>query len=137
MIEVVKAGNAGLMLGLLDRIGLGGAGQARLYTGTRPQASASPSGTLVAQLLFADLAGTIEVTTGDLLLSQGPESVVLVGSAPTWARVYNGDNEHLFDCDVRLSTASDTGQELVVAAPAGFYAGAIIRILGGTFSARP
>lgn len=137
MIEVVKAGNAGLMLGLLDRIGLGGAGQVRLYTGTRPTASSAPSGTLVALLLFADLAGTIEVTTGDLLIDQGPESVVLVGSAPTWARVHNGDDEHLFDCDVRLSTVPDTGQELVVDAPDGFYTGAIIRILSGTFSARP
>lgn len=137
MIEVVKAGNAGLMLGLLDRIGTGGAGQVRLYAGARPAASAAPSGTLVALLLFADVAGTIEAATGDLVVSQGPESVVLVGLPPTWARVSSGENEHLFDCDARLSTGADIGQELVVSAPDGFYAGAIIRILGGTFSARP
>lgn len=137
MIEVVKGGNAGLMLGLLDRINTGGAGRVQLYAGSRPSASASPSGTLVALLLFADLAGTIDSSTGDLLLAQGAESVVLVGTAPTWARVSSGNNEHLFDCDARLSTAPDTGQELVVEAPAGFYTGAIIRILSGAFSARP
>lgn len=137
MIEVVKGGNAGLMLGLLDRINTGGAGRVQLYAGSRPSAGASPSSTLVALLLFADLAGTLDSSTGDLLLSQGAESVVLVGTAPTWARVSSGENEHLFDCDARLSTAPDTGQELVVEAPAGFYTGAIIRILSGSFSARP
>lgn len=137
MIEVVKGGNAGLMLGLLDRIGAGGAGKVNLYSGVRPSASAAPSGTLVALLLFADLAGVIDSSTGDLLLAQGAESVVLVGAAPTWARVFSGSNEHLFDCDARLSTAADDGQELVIDAPDGFYTGAIVRILGGTFSARP
>lgn len=137
MIEVVQAGNAALMQGLLDRINTGGAGRVRLYGGTRPLASAEPSSPLVALVLLADLAGVIDVTTGDLLLAVGAETVVLLGAAPTWARVFSGEDQHVFDCDARLSTAANTGQEIVVAAPAGFYAGALLRIQSGTFSARP
>lgn len=137
MIEVVGAGNAALMQGLLDRMNSGGAARVRLYTGTRPAASAPTTAPLVGLVLLADMAGTVDPVTGDLSLSVGADTVVLLGSAPTWARISNGDEEHLFDCDARLSTSSDLGQEIVVAAPDGFYSGAILRIQSGTFSARP
>lgn len=137
MIEVVKDGNAALMQGLLDRMNSGGAARVRLYGGSRPTASTPASAPLVALVLLADMAGTISATNGDLVLGVGSDTVVLIGSSITWARVFNGDEEHLFDCDARLSTATDTGQELVVVAPDGFYAGALLRIQSGTFSARP
>lgn len=137
MIEVVPAGNAGLMQGLLDRMNIGGAARIRLYGGSRPPALTAPSSPLVALVLLADLAGIIDGPTGDLLLTPGAETTVSVGTAPTWARVESGEGQQLFDCDARLSTALDTGQEIVVAAPAGFFAGALLRIQSGTFSARP
>ena len=137
MIEVVPAGNAGLMQGLLDRMNIGGAARIRLYGGSRPPALTAPSSPLVALVLLADVAGTIDGPTGDLLLTPGAETTVSVGTAPTWARVESGEGQQLFDCGVRLSTAPDTGQEIVVAAPAGFFAGALLRIQSGTFSARP
>ena len=137
MIEVVPAGNTGLMQGLLDRMNSGGAARIRLYGGSRPPALTAPSSPLVALVLLADLAGIIDGPTGDLLLTPGAETTVSVGTAPTWARVENGEGQQLFDCDARLSTAPDTGQEIVVAAPAGFFAGARLRIQSGTFSARP
>ena len=137
MIEVVPAGNAGLMQGLLDRMNIGGAARIRLYGGSRPPALTAPSSPLVALVLLADLAGIIDGPTGDLLLTPGAETTVSVGTAPTWARVESGEGQQLFDCDARLSTAPDAGQEIVVAAPAGFFAGALLRIQSGTFSARP
>lgn len=136
MIEVVASGNAGLMAGLLDRMGQGGAARVRLYSGTRPAASNPATGTLISVVYLAEPAGTIGAN-GDLNLTPGVESVVLVGTAPTWARVFNGNEEHLFDCDARLSTAANTGQEIVVTAPAGFLAGAMLQIQSGAFSARP
>ena len=137
MIEVVPAGNAGLMQGLLDRMNIGGAARIRLYGGSRPPALTAPSSPLVALVLLADLAGIIDGPTGDLLLTPGAETTVSVGTAPTWARVESGEGQHLFDCDARLSTSPDTGQEIVVVAPTGFFAGALLRIQSGTFSARP
>lgn len=137
MIEVVKGGNAGLMQGLLDRMNIGGAAQVRLYAGTRPPAASSTAAPLVALVLLADLAGTIDPANGDLILDTGSDTTVLIGSAPTWARIQNGGGEHLFDCDARLSTSPDLGQEIVLIAPAGFYTGALLRIQSGTFSARP
>lgn len=136
MIEVVAAGSAGLMAGLRDRMGAGGAARVRLYTGTRPLASAEPTGSLVAVAYLAEPAGTVDAN-GDLILSTGVDSTLLLGSAPTWARVSDGNDVQLFDCDARLSTAANTGQEIVVVAPAGLYAGALVRIQSGTFSARP
>lgn len=137
MIEVVPAGNAALMQSLLDRMNTGGAARVRLFGGTRPLASAEPGSPLVALVLLADLAGVIEGPTGDLILSIGADTTVVLGTAPEWARVYSGEDQQLFDCDARLSSATDTGQELVLDAPDGFYAGAILRIQSGTFSARP
>lgn len=134
MIEVVAAGNAGLMAGLLDRMGQGGAARARLYSGTR---GPTPSTPLIAVVLFADVAGTIHPATGDLLVAVGAECLLLQSTAPTWAQVFNGTDEHLFDCDARVSTDADTGQELVIAAPDGLYAGALVQIQSGTLTARP
>lgn len=136
MIEVVAAGNAGMMAGLLDRMGFGGAARVRLYTGARPAASAAATGNLVAVVYLDEPAGTVQAN-GDLLLSVGIDSNLLLSSAPTWARVFDGSDAHLFDCDARVSTAADTGQEIVVAAPAGLYAGALVRIQSGTFSTLP
>lgn len=136
MIEVVSSGNAGLMAGLLDRMGHGGASRIRLYTGTRPAASSVATGSLVAVVYLAEPAGVVQ-PNGDLLLSVGVDSTLLLGSAPTWARVSDGNDVQLFDCDARLSTAANTGQEIVVSAPSGLFAGALLRIQSGTFSARP
>lgn len=136
MIEVVSSGNAGLMTGLLDRMGQGGAARARLYNGARISSSAEATSPLIAMILFDEPAGTIDVN-GDLLLTTGTRSTLLVGAAPTWARVFNGNEEHLFDCDARVATAINTGQELVLTAPAGLYVGGLVQIVSGTFSARP
>ena len=137
MIEVLPAGNAGLMQGILDRMNVGGAARVRVYGGTRQPAGATPTAPLIALVLLADLAGTIDPTTGDLILAVGSDTIVLLGSTPTWGVVHSGEDQPLFNCDVRLSTGVDTGQELVIAAPDGFYSGAILRVQSGTFSARP
>lgn len=136
MIEVVAAGNAGLMAGLLDRMGQGGAGRVRLYSGVRPAASASAATPLIALVLLDEPAGSVDVN-GDLILTPGVESTLLQSTAPTWARVFDGNDIQLFDCDARVSTAADTGQEIVIVAPAGLYTGALVQIQSGTFSARP
>lgn len=135
MIEVVAAGSAGLMSGLRDKMLQGGGSRALLYSGVRPAASAAPSVLLIAQVLFASDVGVVN-GLGDLILSTGTASILLQTTTPTWARVVNGNDEHLFDCDVRLSGAADMGQELVITTTATI-AGALVLIVGGTFSARP
>jgi hypothetical protein len=131
VIEVATAGNQGMMAGLLDKLNQGGAARVRLYAGVRPSTA-----TLIAVVYLAEPAGTL-AADGSLVLTVGIESVVLLGTAPTWARVSNGAEDHVFDCDARLSTAANTGQEIVVTAPNGFYAGALVQIQSGVFSALP
>jgi len=135
MIEAAVHGSAGMMAGLLDKMGQGGAARVRLYSGARPAISDPPATALIAVVYLDEPAG--EIIDGELVLTPGIESTVLLGTAPTWARVFDGNENQLFDCDARLSSAADTGQELVVAAPSGFYAGALLQIQSGTFSALP
>lgn len=136
MISVAAAGNGGLMRGLLERMGQGGAARVRLYSGARQAPGAAPASPLVALVLLAAPAGVIDAV-GDLVLSPAAQSLLLQSTAPTWATVSDGNDELLFDCDARTSADADLGQELVIAAPAGLYAGALLQIQSGTFSARP
>ena len=85
-------------------------------------------------VLFADVAG--EVVAGELVIAPGPVSVALLPTAPVWARVTNGEEVFLFDCDCRMTGAADTGQELVLSGTA-LQAGVALQILSGTLSALP
>lgn len=135
MIEVAAGGNSGLMGGLLDRMSFGGGSKAYLYSGARPPLEGTPSTAIICTVLFQSVAGTINSTTGDLVIAEGVESAIVASGTPTWARVVDGNEAHLFDCDVRLSSQPDLGQELVVAST-GLYIGALLKILSGSFSAR-
>ena len=130
MIEVHAAGNAGLMAGLLDAMGQGGAARARLYTGARGNTT-----TLVALVLFAEPAGSLDAD-GNLVLAPSVESVVQSTGTPTWARISNGHDAELLDVDARTSTQADDGQELVVQATA-LLAGGRVQVVSGTLSALP
>ena len=121
------------MAGLLDRMGQGGAARAHIYGGARQALGSVPSTPLLCVAFFADIAGTVNAA-GALVLASGAESAIILPGTPTWARIYSGNMDHLFDCDVRLSSAADAGQELVVYAVT-LYAGALVRILSGSFSA--
>ena len=130
MIEVAQAGNAGLMGGMLDRMGFGGAARVAVYSSTRPDTA-----TLVTTIYLAEPAGTI-LPNGDLSLVPGVQSAVVNASTPKWGRVLNGQGDHLFDCDVRLSGAANTGQEIVLDTPS-LAVGALVQIQSGTFSTLP
>lgn len=116
-----------MMAGLLDRMS---GGRVAVYSGTRPSTA-----TLVATVYLAEPAGAVGVG-GDLVLAVGIQSAVVNAATPSWGRVSNGLGEHLFDCDVRLSSAADTGQEIVLAT-ATLAVGALVQIQSGTFSTLP
>lgn len=130
MIEVAEAGNAGLMGGLLDRMGFGGAARVAVYGSDRPLTT-----TLVTTVYLAEPAGSI-LPNGNLSLVPGVQSVVVNASTPKWGRVLNGLGEALFDCDVRLSGAPDLNQEIVLDTP-NLAVGALVQIQSGTFSTLP
>lgn len=120
-----------MLQGLVSAIDVAGAGLVRLYAGARPAGGQPPAGALVAQVVLAQPAGT--VTNGALTLGVGGQTVVLVAGPPTWARVCTGAGDYLFDVDVRLQSAPDLGQELVVQANS-LYTGALLSIVSGTLS---
>lgn len=131
MIEVLPAGNAALMSGLLDKLGQGGAGRLRIYGGTRSDSAA----VLVSMVLLAEPAGAIDPTTGALHLQPGAQAVVLAAVQPTWCIADSGSGDPLFVAGARLVTAPDDNQEVVVQAPDGFYAGALLQVTSGTLTA--
>lgn len=134
MISASELVSGDFMTALLARMAAGGAARARLYAGARPASGAAHAQDLVGLVLFADVAG--EVVAGELVIAPGPVSVALSPAAPVWARVTNGDEVFLFDCDCRLSGVADTGQELVLSGTA-LQAGVALQILSGTLSALP
>lgn len=137
MTDVEVVGNVALMSGLLDRMGQGGACRAYIYSGARVASDVTPPGALVSVVYFAEPAGVVNATTGVLTLAPGVQSAVLAGVTPSWARIKNGNDEHLLTVSARLSTQADNDEELVVVAPAGFYTGALLQLLSGTVSALP
>ena len=124
MITVHPAGNAGMMSGLLNAMTLG---RVRLY---------SSDDTLVCTVYLAEPPGTINAS-GDLVLSPGIESAITSPKIPVRGEVHTDAGSHLFDCSVRLSSAPNANEELVIAAPNGFYVGALVQIQSGTFSTLP
>lgn len=135
MIEVGFAGSAAMMDGLLDRMNAGGNARALIYSGTRPT-DGLPSTPPLCVAILASPAGTVSLA-GELSLSIGTESSITLVGVPTWARITNGNEEVMFICDARLSSAPDTGQELVINAPSGMYVGALVQVISGTFSTLP
>jgi hypothetical protein len=111
---------------------LGTGAKAVLYAGVRPAPGAA-AGSAVGQVLFADVPGT--VVAGTLVLAPGPVAVALLPGAPTWARVFSGSGEWLFDCDARMGAAPNTGQELVIGSGSVLAPGVAIQILSGAFTA--
>lgn len=112
------------MAGLLNAMALG---RVKLY---------SSDDTLVCTVYLAEPPGTLDAN-GDLILSPGVQSAVTSPKTPVRAEVHNDAGDHLFDCAARLSSAPNANEEIVIAAPNGFYAGALVQIQSGTLSARP
>ena len=88
MIAASALLSSAMMTALLSSLGAGS--KALLYSGTRPATpGGAPGGSAVGQVLFADIAGTIEA--GALVLAPGPVAVAVrrlrgsveVGSART------------------------------------------------------
>lgn len=116
---------------MLDKMGQGGAGRLRIYGGTRGDSAA----VLVSMVLLAEPAGTIDPITGALHLQPGAQSVVLAAVPPTWCVACSGTDDPLLVLGARLVTAPDESQEVVVQAPEGFYAGALLQVTSGTLTA--
>lgn len=134
-MQVFAAGSAGMMTGLLNRMGQGGACRAEICGGARPTDGVATF-PVICVAYMAEPVGAVS-PAGELLLAAGVESVVLATATPTWARVLNGNGELLFTCGARLSTAPDMGEVLVVAAPAGLYVGALVQVVSGALSGLP
>ena len=133
MIAASTTLSANMMVALLTT--LGSAATVTLYPGTRPAPGATAVAAPVAVCVLATPAGVVDVH-GELVLSASADGQLTGSATPTWARIIGTGGAWVLDCDARLSAEADTGQEIVVAAPA-MYAGAFVRIASGTFSARP
>ncbi len=111
---------------------LGSAATVAFFGSARPEvAGDAPAGPAQVIVVLAATVGTWDDASARLILAQSAEGQLTSGGAPVWARAYATDGAWMFDCDTRLEGAADTGEELVIAAPA-LYPGAFVRISGGT-----
>lgn len=124
---------AGSMMTVLrDAIDSGAlGGVVTLYNGTRPATGASAAGcTVVAACTLGKPCGTVD-GAGVLNLAPGQAGVVQAALAPQWARITTSAGAFVADCDARLTGDPDTGQQIVVDAPA-LVVGAYVALFSGT-----
>lgn len=107
------------------------AGTATFYSGARP-ANGVASTAVVANVPFASPAGV--VVDGVLQIAIANSAEVISDAEPTWARLKNSNGDFLADCDCRLTSVDDVGQEFVIDA-LELYTGASLKITSGAFSA--
>ena len=90
---------AAAMTGRLAQLDAG-AGNAKMwvYGTTRPATGADPGGSVLCVITLTNPAGTIN-GSGQLVLTQDEDGLILVGGTPVWCRVVNGADEFCFDLD--------------------------------------
>lgn len=138
MIKISVAANAAMMQAMIDKLGVNGAGYVKLYPAPRAaNLDTAPSSASVCKMVLALPCATINGTTGAFeFVATNNEGVngQITNAAPfTWARAFDGAGNPVQDFDARMSSATNTGQELVVAATVTFV-GAFLRIASGGFS---
>lgn len=104
------------------------AARIELYSGTRPENGAAPAGTLLASITLSKPCASVAGGVASLLSTDEP--LVLATGTPTWARVFNGANQHAFDCDA--SEAGGAGQVQVPIVP--MFAGGTTGLAAATLT---
>lgn len=123
---------AGSMMTVLrDAIDSGAlGGVVTLYNGTRPATGASAAGcTVVAACTLGKPCGTVD-GAGVLNLAPGQAGVVQAALAPTWARITTSAGSFVADCNARLTSDPNMGEEIVVDAPS-LAPGAYVALFSG------
>lgn len=138
MIKISTALNADIAQALINRLGVGGAGYVKLYPAPRAaNLATAPASAAVCTMALATPCGTVNPSTGAFEFvatdNAGVNGQITSATPFTWARAFDGAGNGVQDFDARLSSATDAGQELVIAAKAVFV-GAFLRIASGGFS---
>jgi hypothetical protein len=138
MIKISVDTNAAMMQAVINQLGANGAGYVKLYPAPRAaNLATTPASASVCKMVLALPCATINSTTGAFEFVATDNLGVngqITNAAPfTWARVFDGAGNAVQDFDARMSSATDMGQEIVVAATATFV-GAFLRIASGGFS---
>lgn len=138
MIKISTDLNAAMMQAVISRIGVAGAGFVKLYPAPRAaNLATAPANASVCTMTLALPCGITNATTGALEFTAtdnvGVNGQITSATPFTWARLFDGSGVAVQDCDARLSSAADAGQELVIGATAVFV-GAFLRIASGVFS---
>jgi hypothetical protein len=121
-------------LTLLDAGGADKPGYALFYAGTRPEDGGTPAGSALISVPFAYPAGVVQAD-GSLLLNTGAQVLAVADGVATWARIFNGNDVRIADCDA--SGPNGTGA-LRIAVSGGdglsaqVWAGAAVQIASGT-----
>lgn len=107
----------------------------KFYAGTRPSAGAAiGANVLIATCALQRPAGTID-GAGVLNIAMSPTlGTVLVATMPNWARISDSAETFVLDADVRSSSATDIGEEIVIDA-ATLAAGALLDVVSGYLTA--
>lgn len=114
------------MQGRLKRLDEGSNPAAVLVFGVaRPGAGTDPGVGPLAAILLTKPAGTVNLETGDLTLTQEEDGLIVSTGIAVWCRVINGDGAFCFDMDAGQEGSGAEAQ----LANTQLYAGGALRLL--------
>lgn len=129
MISISTAHNNVRLTATRDYMDLGTANaKIQIYGNTRPANGASAGASPLVEIALNKPSGT--VTAGALTLASSDLPLITTSGAPAWARILNGNGDHVLDCDaggpgstteivVSQATLLEGGQVALVSAVLG------------------
>lgn len=106
-------------------------GKLKIYSGTQPSAGGSPSGTLLATLIFPDPSADT-YSAGVLTLHEPIADLGVADGVATWARLTDSADNWVADCS---AGATGSGHPVIInSATAEIYAGGTVSVNAITVS---
>lgn len=118
------------MTALKNTIDAASAAKLLLYTSPRPATGAAATGTLLVSIALTQPCGVVDAS-GLHLVAAGSAQASGTGIA-TWARLVDGNNNAVFDCDAKQT--DDPRQAELILDIAAMYPGAFVNLVSAVIT---
>jgi hypothetical protein len=105
-------------------------GKIKFYPSPRPASGDTTAASLIATMLFSDPCGTVDAS--GLHLTSAAPAQVINGGVIRWCRVTDGDDNFVWDGDVRMSTDGDVAIADIVIDVANVLVGGFVTLVSAT-----
>lgn len=128
MISISVPHNEARLTATLNYIDLGtNNAKIQIFGNTRPANGGAAGASPLVELLLDNPAGAVVANV--LTLESSDVPLITVSGSPTWARILNGNGDHVLDCDA--GGPGSTGVEVIVS-EATLFEGGQVTLLSAT-----